>query len=128
MPSLPHPAPAEREVFLLQRKDTKIGETLGKTTGWIHRATLKACGVVMLNGVRYDKIDDHGLHVTRKEESFILDVDTVIICAGQEPCRDMYDQLQTGGRKIHLIGGAERAVELDAKRAIDQGCRLAARL
>jgi 2,4-dienoyl-CoA reductase (NADPH2) len=124
----PRPEASNREVFLLQRKETKIGKDLGKTTGWIHRAALKARGVAMLNGVRYDKIDDRGLHITRKGQKRVLEVDTVVVCAGQEPCRTLYEALRPSHRSVHLIGGAERAVELDAKRAIDQGCRLAAGL
>jgi 2,4-dienoyl-CoA reductase (NADPH2) len=120
--------PSKREVFLLQRKKTKIGKDLGKTTGWIHRAALNARAVVMLNGVRYEKIDARGLHISRKGQTTILEVDTLVICAGQEPCRDLYEALAPSSRPVHLIGGADRAVELDAKRAIDQGCRLAARL
>jgi 2,4-dienoyl-CoA reductase (NADPH2) len=127
-PNGPQRLPSDRDVFLLQRKDTKMGQALGKTTGWIHRAMLKARGITMLNAVRYDRVDDRGLHITRNEETSVLDVDTVVICAGQEPCRDLYDRLNPFGRRVHLIGGAERAVELDAERAIDQGCRLAARL
>lgn len=105
-----------------------LGETLGKTTGWIHRATLKQRQVIMLNGVTYDKIDDAGLHITLRGAHEVLSVDTVIICAGQEPLRDLKDELENRGMPVHLIGGADRAVELDAKRAIEQGARLAARI
>ena len=123
------PKPAtEREVYLLQRKTNKIGETLGKTTGWIHRVTLKQRNVAMINGVAYNRIDDRGLHITLKDEPKLLEVDTVIICAGQEPLQDLKDELENAGMPVHLIGGAQLAVELDAKRAIDQGARLAARL
>jgi len=124
-PSVPS---SGRQVYLLQRKPAKIGETLGKTTGWIHRVTLKQRNVVMLNGITYNKIDDTGLHIILKGAPEILAVDTVIICAGQEPLRDLKDSLDSEGMPLHLIGGAELAVELDAKRAIDQGARLAARI
>ena len=117
-----------REVYLLQRKTNKIGETLGKTTGWIHRITLKQRNVAMINGVAYSRIDDRGLHIALKDAPKILEVDTVIICAGQEPLRDLKDELENERMPVHLIGGAEHAVELDAKRAIDQGARLAAAL
>ncbi len=117
-----------RQVYLLQRKPNKMGETLGKTTGWIHRSTLKQRQVIMLNGVTYDKIDDAGLHITLRGAREVLSVDTVIICAGQEPLRDLKDELENRGMPVHLIGGADRAVELDAKRAIDQGARLAAEI
>ncbi|MEJ2284199.1 MAG: NADPH-dependent 2,4-dienoyl-CoA reductase [Desulfobacterales bacterium] len=122
------PPDPEREVYLLQRKPNKIGETLGKTTGWIHRVTLKQRNVRMINGVAYNRIDDRGLHITLKDTSKLLEVDTVIICAGQEPLRDLKEELETEGMPVHLIGGADIAVELDAKRAIDQGARLAAKM
>ena len=117
-----------RQVYLLQRKPDKMGATLGKTTGWIHRITLKQRNVIMINGVTYDKIDDNGLHITLKSKPRCLEVDTVIICAGQEPLRDLKDELENHGMPIHIIGGADLAAELDAKRAIDQGARLAAKL
>ena len=115
-----------RQVYLLQRKADKMGATLGKTTGWIHRITLKQRNVMMINGVAYNKIDAEGLHITLKDQPRCLAVDTVVICAGQEPQRDLKDELETAGVPVHLIGGADLAVELDAKRAIDQGARLAA--
>ena len=117
-----------RQVYLLQRKGSKLGKDLGKTTGWIHRATLKKHGVVMLNGVTYESINDHGLTISRKGERQTLSVDTVVICAGQVSLDDLYHDIKNSGKVVHLIGGAERAIELDAKRAIDQGCRLAANL
>ena len=126
--SRPELPASEREVYLLQRKTGKIGETLGKTTGWIHRVTLKQRNVAMINGVTYNRIDERGLHITLKDAPRVLEVDTVIICAGQEPLRDLKTELESEGRAVHLIGGAEIAVELDAKRAIDQGARLAAKL
>jgi 2,4-dienoyl-CoA reductase (NADPH2) len=120
-----HSAPP-RTVHLLQRKTTKIGADLGKTTGWIHRTELKNRGVTMVPGVQYDRIDDAGLHVTIDGHSTVLPVDTVVLCTGQEPRRELYDQLAAAGRSAHLIGGAETATELDAKRAIRQGTEVAA--
>lgn len=116
----------EREIFLLQRKASKVGDGLGKTTGWIHRTGLKNRGVHMLAGVTYDKIDDAGLHVTIDGQQKTLPVDNVILCAGQEPRRDLHEALVAAGKTVHLIGGADIAAELDAKRAINQGTRLAA--
>lgn len=118
----------DREVYLLQRKKSKVGKNLGKTTGWIHRTSLKHRDVKMINGVTYEKIDDQGLHVLIGDEPRVLDVDTVIVCAGQEPLRELQDGLETAGLNVHLIGGADVASELDAKRAINQGARLAAEL
>ncbi len=119
-------APA-RQVFLLQRKKSKVGDGLGKTTGWIHRTGLKNKNVQMLNSVEYLQIDDGGLHIRIGEgESQVLPVDTVIICAGQDPLRELQAGLEAAGQSVHLIGGADVATELDAKRAIDQGSRLAA--
>ncbi|MGW6394129.1 oxidoreductase [Streptomyces sp. NPDC055103] len=117
-----------RQVHLLQRKSSKVGASLGKTTGWIHRTELKHRGVAMVAGVSYDLIDDEGLHVTIDGEAQLLPVDTIVLCAGQEPRRDLYEELVAAGRSAHLIGGADVAAELDAKRAIDQGTRLAAAL
>jgi 2,4-dienoyl-CoA reductase (NADPH2) len=111
-----------REIFLLQRKKTKVGAQLGKTTGWIHRAGLVKKGVNMLASCEYHKIDDQGLHLSVKGEERLLEVDNVIICAGQEPCRELVEGLD---KTYHLIGGADVASELDAKRAINQGTRLA---
>lgn len=119
---------AAREIFLLQRKSSKPGAGLGKTTGWIHRTSLKSFGVKMLSGVSYDRIDDEGLHVTIDGQAQCLKVDNIVICAGQLPRRDLAEALEQAGLKPHLIGGADVAAELDAKRAIDQGTRLAARL
>ena len=121
-------APA-RQVFLLQRKASKVGDGLGKTTGWIHRTGLKNKQVQMLNSVEYLKIDDAGLHIRIGEgEEKLLPVDNIVICAGQDPLRELYDGLLEAGQSVHLIGGADVAAELDAKRAIDQGSRLAAGL
>jgi len=121
------PAPP-RTVHLLQRKATKVGAGLGKTTGWIHRTELKHRGVTMVPGVQYDRIDDAGLHVTVDGRSQVLEVDTIVLCTGQEPRRDLYEELLAAGRSVHLIGGADVAAELDAKRAIKQGTELAAAL
>ncbi|SNR87825.1 NADPH-dependent 2,4-dienoyl-CoA reductase [Pseudomonas segetis] len=123
----PH-APA-RQVFLLQRKKTKVGDGLGKTTGWIHRAGLKNKQVQMLNKVQYLKVDDAGLHISIADaEPQVLPVDTIIVCAGQDPLRELHEGLQAAGQSVHLIGGADVAAELDAKRAINQGSRLAAEI
>ncbi|MDX3387638.1 NADPH-dependent 2,4-dienoyl-CoA reductase [Streptomyces niveiscabiei] len=117
-----------RTVHLLQRKHTKVGAGLGKTTGWIHRTELKHRGVTMTPGATYDRIDDTGLHITVDGHSTVLEVDTVVLCTGQEPRRDLYDALVAAGRTPHLIGGADVAAELDAKRAIKQGTEIAAAL
>jgi len=117
------PEPSPREVYLLQRKTTRVGKGLGKTTGWIHRAGLAMKGVRMMPGCDYSHIDDQGLHITVGDDPQILDVDTIIVCAGQDPLRELVDGLDL---PHHLIGGADEAGELDAKRAINQGTRLAA--
>ncbi|MEH6356415.1 MAG: NADPH-dependent 2,4-dienoyl-CoA reductase [Marinobacter sp.] len=130
-PQLPEPA---RQVYLLQRKNSKIGKNLGKTTGWIHRTSLKHREVQMIPGVTYRKIDDQGLHITvtakraEQGEDKLLPVDTIIICAGQDPMRELQAELEAANVSTHLIGGADVAAELDAKRAINQGCYLAAEL
>jgi 2,4-dienoyl-CoA reductase (NADPH2) len=121
------PAPA-RQVFLLQRKASRPGAGLGKTTGWIHKAALKAARVEMLAGLSYQGIDDRGLTVRHGEKERLLEVDTVVLCTGQEPRRELAAPLAAAGLRVHVIGGADVAAELDAKRAIDQGSRLAARL
>ncbi|WP_164141343.1 FAD-dependent oxidoreductase [Serratia marcescens] len=121
----PQAPQAARQIYLLQRKTSKVGEGLGKTTGWIHRASLAMRGVKMLNSVSYRLIDDEGLHITRAEQDSCLPVDTVVICAGQEPRRELQQPLLAMGKTVHLIGGADVAAELDARRAIDQGTRLA---
>lgn len=124
----PAPTPPARHVWLLQRKPEKPGRHLGKTTGWIHRAALAAKGVRMIGGVQYDRIDADGLHVTRDGQTEVIAVDTVILAAGQVPERSLADRLIAAGQTPHVIGGADVAAELDAKRAIDQAARLAARL
>ena len=124
----PQPEPAARSVTLLQRKAEKLGRRLGKTTGWIHRAELKSKGVEMIGGVNYEKIDDQGLHVSfgeARENPQILNVDTIVLCAGQVPDRRLVGGLIASGITPHVIGGADVAAELDAKRAINQGTRLA---
>ena len=127
-PNRPEMPSSGRQVYLLQRKPDKMGATLGKTTGWIHRIILKQRKVAMINGVTYNKIDDAGLHVTLRKQSRILAVDTVIICAGQEPQRDLKNDLEDKGMPVFLIGGAQSAAGLDAQKAIDQGARLAAQI
>ncbi|MFE6698631.1 FAD-dependent oxidoreductase [Streptomyces sp. NPDC057718] len=117
-----------RTVHLVQRRTTKVGAGLGKTTGWIHRTELRHRGVEMIAGASYDLIDDEGLHLTVDGERRVLPVDTVVLCAGQEPRRELYEELSAGAVPVHLIGGADVAAELDAKRAIRQGTELAAAL
>ncbi|WP_309647809.1 NADPH-dependent 2,4-dienoyl-CoA reductase [Nocardioides sp.] len=117
-----------REVTLIQRKTTPIGVDLGKTSGWAHRAVLKQSGVAQVRGATYDLVDDAGLHVTVDGVSQVIDVDHVVLCAGQESVRSLYDDLVLAGASVHLVGGADVAAELDAKRAIEQGTRVAAGL
>jgi 2,4-dienoyl-CoA reductase (NADPH2) len=121
----PHLDASPRKVYLLQRKASKVGDGLGKTTGWIHRTSLKTRHVEMLAGVTYRLIDDDGLHITVGERDMTLSVDNVVICAGQEPQRELQAELTAAGIQVHLIGGADKAEELDAKRAIKQGLELA---
>jgi 2,4-dienoyl-CoA reductase (NADPH2) len=124
------PRTPRREVWLLQRKESAQGKGLGKTSGWVHRAVVKDLGVHQLSGVGYDRIDDAGLHITVAGASQVLDVDHVVVCAGQESVRGLYDELLASSYagRVHLIGGADVAAELDAKRAIKQGTELAATL
>jgi 2,4-dienoyl-CoA reductase (NADPH2) len=125
------PAPPAREVYLLQRTKGPQGRGLGKTSGWVHRASLKAKGVHQLSGVNYERITDAGLHISfgpDRQRPRLLAVDNVVICAGQEPVRDLEAELRSAGIEPHVIGGAAVAAELDAKRAIRQGTELAARL
>ena len=131
----PQHTPPARQVTLLQRKAGKMGAGLGKTTGWIHRAALKMKNVEMLSGVNYERIGDQGsgvgLFITqgaKRENASVIEVDHIVLCAGQEPLRELLEPLRIAGMKTHLIGGADEAGELDAKRAIDQGTRLAASL
>ena len=121
-----HPAPSPRTVYLVQRKETKIGAGLGKTSGWVHRAAIKAKGVHQIIGAAYERIDDEGLHITVDGKPRTLAVDNVVVCTGQESVRDLVEPLQAKGVDVHVIGGADVAAELDAKRAIDQGTRVAA--
>ncbi|GAB2860396.1 NADPH-dependent 2,4-dienoyl-CoA reductase [Pseudoduganella ginsengisoli] len=126
-----HVAEPVRQLYLLQRKTTKLGAGLGKTSGWVHRAVLARNGVVMLGGVQYDKIDDHGLHITVDGEQRLLAVDNIVICAGQDSLAELMPpegQAQQGSPRFHKIGGAALAAELDAKRAIKEGAELAASL
>jgi 2,4-dienoyl-CoA reductase (NADPH2) len=127
----PIPAPPAREVYLLQRTKGAQGKRLGKTSGWVHRASLKAKGVQQLSGVNYERIDDAGLHISfgpERADSRLLEVDNVVICAGQDSVRDLEEGLRRNGIEPYIIGGAALAAELDAKRAIRQGTELAARL
>ncbi|HTN66929.1 MAG TPA: FAD-dependent oxidoreductase, partial [Burkholderiaceae bacterium] len=121
-----------RQITLLQRKTTKLGADLGKTSGWVHRATLQRHGVQMLAGVEYRRIDDAGLHITHDGKERVLDVDHVIVCAGQDSLTELMPAAgsdgASSGPQFHLIGGAKLAAELDAKRAIREGAELAARL
>ncbi|WP_019549391.1 FAD-dependent oxidoreductase [Streptomyces sulphureus] len=122
-----HPV-SPRRVHLIQRKTSKVGAGLGKTTGWVHRNELRHRGVTMVAGAAYHRIDDEGLHLSVDGEKRVLPVDTVVLCTGQEPRRALYEELLADGGEPHLIGGADVAAELDAKRAVDQGTRLAAAL
>ncbi len=124
----PQPEAPARQVWLLQRSEGRPGARLNKTTGWVHRATLKAKQVTMLGQVGYERFDDEGLHVTVDGQPQILPVDNVVVCAGQEPNRRLADELIAAGMKVHVIGGADVAAELDAKRAIAQGTRLASEI
>ena len=124
-PEGPHLSRSPRQIVMLQRKASKPGQGLGKTTGWIHRATLLSRGVKMIPAVSYQKVDDDGLHVLINGEPQILKVDNVVICAGQEPRRELAEPLHAAGKTVHLIGGCDVAMELDARRAIAQGTRLA---
>ena len=128
LPGHGHVEASPREIVMLQRRTGKPGEGLGKTTGWIHRTELRRRGVQMLSGVTYERIDDAGLHVRTSAGQRVFAVDSIVICAGQEPLRELQQPLLQAGLRPYLIGGADVAVELDAKRAIDQGSRLAVRL
>jgi 2,4-dienoyl-CoA reductase (NADPH2) len=124
----PQPMPSARQITLCQRSNGRPGAGLGKTTGWIHRAAIKTAGVETLTGCSYVRIDDDGLHLDQDGRRRVLAVDNVVICAGQESQRDLYDPLLQAGVKVHIIGGAHEAGELDAKRAIAQGVQVAASL
>lgn len=124
----PHPEKSPRTIYLLQRTKGKIGGKLGKTTGWIHRSSLKMKKVETIDGVTYEKIDDKGLHINIDGFYRLLEVDNIVICAGQEPLNALFDPLSNAGISTHIIGGAFEALELDAKRAIEQGSKLAANL
>ena len=122
----PRPESPARKLWLLQRSPGKPGARLGKTTGWIHRAALKAGGVQAWGGIEYLAVDDEGLHIRQDGRPQVLPVDNVIVCAGQEPDKSLFRALQELGIAAHIIGGADVAAELDAKRAIAQGAELAA--
>ena len=124
----PQPEPSPRSIYLLQRTKGKIGAKLGKTTGWIHRSSLKMKKVEMIDGVQYEKIDDKGLHINIDGFYRLLEVDNIVICAGQESLKVLFEPLKAAGVSTHIIGGAFEALELDAKRAIEQGSKLAAGL
>ena len=119
------PPQSARRIWLLQRKAGKPGATLAKTTGWIHRTTLQARGVQLWGGIEYLLIDDKGLHIRREGDILVLPVDNVIICVGQEPQRELAAALRESGKTVRLIGGADVALELDARRAIAQATQLA---
>ena len=130
-PEGPQPHAPAREITMLQRKTSKVGKGLGKTTGWIHRASLTMKAVKMIAGVNYEKIDDDGLHISfgdARENPQVIEADTIVLCSGQLSDRSLADALEAKGRSCHVIGGADVAAELDAKRAINQGTRLAASL
>ena len=130
-PAGPRPEAPARQVTLLQRKNERLGKRLGKTTGWIHRAALKMKAVEMMGGVNYERIDAEGLHVSfgeARENPTLIEADTIVLCAGQVSERSLADRLESMGKTVHVIGGADMAAELDAKRAINQGARLAAAL
>jgi 2,4-dienoyl-CoA reductase (NADPH2) len=127
----PEITPPARQVYLLQRKAAPLGKGLGKTTGWIHRAALLMKNVEMIGGVNYERITPEGIVVTygeQRKDGQLIECDTIVLCAGQEPLRELQAPLAAAGVAVHLIGGADEAGELDAKRAIDQGTRLAAQL
>lgn len=124
----PLPDPSPRQVYLLQRKDSKVGGNLAKTSGWVHRSTLKHKGVQMLNGVTYKAVTELGLEIERNGKAEVLEVDHIVVCAGQTPMRALQEPLQHAGVPVHLIGGSDVAAELDAKRAIRQGAELAAQI
>jgi 2,4-dienoyl-CoA reductase (NADPH2) len=119
------PAVPERDIWLLKRSKGKFGESLGKTTGWAHRITLKNRGVHMMAGVAYERIDDEGLHIRVDDQQLLLPVDHVVICAGQDSVRTLFDPLTAAGVGVHLIGGAKEAAEIDAQRAIEEGLAVA---
>jgi 2,4-dienoyl-CoA reductase (NADPH2) len=124
-PEAPHPA---HKITMLKRSDLPFGKTLGLSTGWVHRIELARNGVAMIKGVQYRKIDDDGVHISVDGKDSCIPADTVILCAGQDPKRDLLAGLEDRGRKAHLIGGAREAGELDAKRAMLEGAELAAAL
>ena len=122
----PNPHPSPREITMLQRSETKVGKDLGKTTGWIHRSSLKMKKVTMLNGVSYDKIDENGIHITRNNEPQFIEADTIVVCAGQVSVHALHEGLIALGKTSHLIGGGKLAKKIDAQRAIREGSELGA--
>ena len=118
-------APSAHYVTLIQRKPSRMGRTLGLTTGWINRTVLSRRGVKMITGAQYQRIDGSGLHILVDDAEMLIEADSIVVCAGQEPARGLFDDLAARGIKAHLIGGAYEAVELDAQRAIEQATRLA---
>jgi 2,4-dienoyl-CoA reductase (NADPH2) len=122
----PNPHPSPREITMLQRSDSKIGKDLGKTTGWIHRQSLKMKKVTMLNGVSYDKIDEKGIHITINEKKQLIEADTIVVCAGQLSVNLLHEELIKLGKTPHLIGGGKNAKKIDAQRAIREGSELGA--
>jgi 2,4-dienoyl-CoA reductase (NADPH2) len=125
IPSGPEAFQASRQITMLQRSEGKLGRKLGKTTGWIHRTTLRKAGVKMLDGVSYIQIDDRGLHIEKSGKPMVLEVDNIIVCAGQLSNRSLYEEFKQVGVTTHLIGGAKESRELDAKFAIETGYKLA---
>jgi len=124
----PNPHPSPREITMLQRSETKVGKDLGKTTGWIHRSSLKMKKVTMLNGVSYDKIDENGIHITRNNERQFIEADTIVVCAGQISVNLLHEGLIALGKTPHLIGGGKLAKKIDAQRAIREGSELGAEM
>ena len=124
----PKPVRDASPPLIIKNEISALKKNKGKTTGWIHRISLKNKSVKMINGVQYDKIDDQGLHYTRKEKQHILEVDNIILCAGQLSKNTLKEPLEQIGKEVHMVGGAFLASELDAKRAIKQGAELAASL
>ena len=120
-----HSSEPFRQIYLLQRKTSKFGKGLGKTTGWIHRQSLKDKGIKMLGGVTYEKINHQGLHISINEKMQLLEVDSIVLCAGQLSNNELFESLESAGKTVHIIGGAKLAMEIDAKRAIEDGVRLA---
>src|SRR5699024_5405205 len=122
------PPPSARTMHVIQRKRTGLGDGLGRTAGWVQRAAVRMKNVQHIAGAQYDSIDDQGLHNPEDGQSRLLEVDHVVLCTGQESVRELYSDEKQGSTQLHIIGGADVAAELDAKRAIRQGAELAAKL